>query len=762
MPSLKIFGGRRTVIGGDDLQPGAVGTIFVRVLQILVLLTPILVGIGKLIQSCGWDTYGHLSTPNNSNDSNSGAEGSSFCAQRDYHKNYPLWLLGYQTSSLLYCLTSIVTELALVRASSLGTPTEPHGRNQRVRKILEMKLVALNLINAAILAVGIYTANAVRLYYICHSLHNNDDDNNDINADNYNFENDEYEYWFASDVDDATSGGNGNTNSLNTQFPRSWWFCLSMLLLCQAMEVLMGLLSICVVCRLPKASGASTPSASGLLHNDPSSTVLDGSSPRTEHNLHHESYYGPMEELWQTRCRTCCKVSGLLTCYLFGGRDLHTTGDFTQIATILTDYLEDGGGILDIVASDVVMGFMLLWRIQTQRQVQARQRLLEQVSFSTRNRIASSNNNNNSNSIHSLATHMLQHNSSSGSYEMLIDLRSGDALNLVSSTSTGSTLFANASQGDGSASAGISASASDDLSITSKQQHHRPEPLLDVVLEDEDGSATRTSDIPTTNVATARTGPPREEALVYVTRRNGITGGIGSIPQSQTSQNSMDYDCSFREVLSDQDNFDCQIMAEGARFARHALAIYSWKLYTYMYPHKALFTLAKWRCRRIRARPDRGPLVGDTTWHLHESCVLEHVGLLDKSARGSSNTKAPPCELVYGRFDNGLLETPYGVLLDHAWNSVVITIRGSLSLEDCVIDVLCDPESLQNLGEKFGFDGQGEYCHSGVVNRSEWLYQDLERYVRSRPGVFQTWRLNYATLLPSLDLCALHYQLLLY
>ena len=38
-------------------------------------------------------------------------------------------------------------------------------------------------------------------------------------------------------------------------------------------------------------------------------------------------------------------------------------------------------------------------------------------------------------------------------------------------------------------------------------------------------------------------------------------------------------------------------------------------------------------------------------------------------------------ELVLAHFSNCLDETPYCVIVDHAWQTVVITIRGSHSLE---------------------------------------------------------------------------------
>ena len=59
---------------------------------------------------------------------------------------------------------------------------------------------------------------------------------------------------------------------------------------------------------------------------------------------------------------------------------------------------------------------------------------------------------------------------------------------------------------------------------------------------------------------------------------------------------------------------------------------------------------------------------------------------------------------------------PHCVLLDHVSQSVIVSIRGSLILEDLVTGVQIDPEPVDELGTEFGFDADGQYCHAaGVV-----------------------------------------------
>jgi hypothetical protein len=69
--------------------------------------------------------------------------------------------------------------------------------------------------------------------------------------------------------------------------------------------------------------------------------------------------------------------------------------------------------------------------------------------------------------------------------------------------------------------------------------------------------------------------------------------------------------------------------------------------------------------------------------------------------------------LCYANFSNGIAATPYAILVDEEKKSVVITVRGTLSLEDWVIDLQYVPLPLDDVGEICGFDGKGHHCHKG-------------------------------------------------
>lgn len=88
----------------------------------------------------------------------------------------------------------------------------------------------------------------------------------------------------------------------------------------------------------------------------------------------------------------------------------------------------------------------------------------------------------------------------------------------------------------------------------------------------------------------------------------------------------------------------------------------------------------------------------------------------------------PEADLVYAEFNNKLSSVPYCILLDHERSLVVLSIRGSLSLEDIVTDTLVLPESLEEVGNKYAFDGRGQYCHAGVLACFENVIRDLEKH----------------------------------
>lgn len=84
-------------------------------------------------------------------------------------------------------------------------------------------------------------------------------------------------------------------------------------------------------------------------------------------------------------------------------------------------------------------------------------------------------------------------------------------------------------------------------------------------------------------------------------------------------------------------------------------------------------------------------------------------------------------DLIYVSFKNDTTHKPYAIFLDHDKKWVVISIRGTLSLEDCVTDAICEPVELKEAGEQYGFDGENRWAHGGMLIGALHIRKELER-----------------------------------
>lgn len=49
---------------------------------------------------------------------------------------------------------------------------------------------------------------------------------------------------------------------------------------------------------------------------------------------------------------------------------------------------------------------------------------------------------------------------------------------------------------------------------------------------------------------------------------------------------------------------------------------------------------------------------------------------------------------MYANFTNTVYDRPYAIFIDRKWSTVIISIRGTLSLEDCLADANHEPVTL--------------------------------------------------------------------
>lgn len=83
-------------------------------------------------------------------------------------------------------------------------------------------------------------------------------------------------------------------------------------------------------------------------------------------------------------------------------------------------------------------------------------------------------------------------------------------------------------------------------------------------------------------------------------------------------------------------------------------------------------------------------------------------------------------KLIYASFESTPLKKPYAVFLDLEHKHIIITIRGTLTLEDWITNALHEPTEMIEVGEKWGFSGKGKWAHGGWVAAADWIRRDIE------------------------------------
>ena len=90
-------------------------------------------------------------------------------------------------------------------------------------------------------------------------------------------------------------------------------------------------------------------------------------------------------------------------------------------------------------------------------------------------------------------------------------------------------------------------------------------------------------------------------------------------------------------------------------------------------------------------------------------------------------TRNVQSEVVYASYDNTTTAKPFAIFLNHKQRSVVISIRGSLSLEDCITDAIADPVEMTSAGKKWGFNGSKRYSHGGFLMAALSIREEIEQ-----------------------------------
>ena len=168
-----------------------------------------------------------------------------------------------------------------------------------------------------------------------------------------------------------------------------------------------------------------------------------------------------------------------------------------------------------------------------------------------------------------------------------------------------------------------------------------------------------------------------------------------------------------RTFLSGQNDDDMRLMEDACYFGKYMIAIYGGKGYAILHGPSGIVALSG-GCLSCQRSFSKSRIQGDNVCGCNEIGLIKELGI-------------EPEDLAYLSFRTGVVAIPYCICVDKKRQRVVLAIRGTLSLEDLLSDITVRPVSLKQLGQKFGFEGDGEYAHSGMLASAEWLVKDLEK-----------------------------------
>lgn len=169
---------------------------------------------------------------------------------------------------------------------------------------------------------------------------------------------------------------------------------------------------------------------------------------------------------------------------------------------------------------------------------------------------------------------------------------------------------------------------------------------------------------------------------------------------------------------------DAALLREIAHYGVYAMSIYTHLMLLFVNPCSGVCKLCqslycRGGCCSGRGQVRRSMQISRDSIHGDSCCGINEAAV-------AQFTKNYDAELVYAAFENSVHVKPYAIFLDHAKQQTIITIRGTITLEDWISDGISDSVELKDAGLLWGFDGQGRYGHEGFVTAALRIRQELE------------------------------------
>mmetsp|Transcript_21788 Transcript_21788/g.60564 ORF Transcript_21788/g.60564 Transcript_21788/m.60564 type:complete len:1005 (-) Transcript_21788:65-3079(-) len=704
MPSLRLFG-RATFVSGDDLRWMLITSFIYRLVQ-LGLAVPL---IARYIYSNPWTTWKHIRRE---------------CFD-DYGIESPSWFLyeGHISVLLYICVAiflaiwGMVWSYLVFHYSSQGTPTYVEPRTPALKKLCHVHLTLVQAMRVTCTVWGISALRAVKWYCEC----------SDDAADGELYDDDVY---LRTGLIPTEEGALEKENKFETESQGLSFIATG------AVQHYCGESNGYVVCFVGLVTTHIIDfavAAAILVYT--SCKCLPISHVLTQVLFLNKRDTSWSQEKWKICCRCCLANLSCLTCCLFGGAQSVIKGDLSDFAMLMTKYFtyED---YLDVTISDAFAALIMLRRLHLQQEIESKKLLAreamdlhEQKSRGSkelssrsleeeRHKLRLELLHRMAESMHNLPKHAIS--PSGGAREADKATQSWDTVTSVvyeeqeyepqkHEVEEEEVVFVDAREGD----------EIDDAKNT--KSHQSPESVVtqaygfvtglfglhsdeENVNKDEEKSS---NDIPEQHPT------QKQEEQPESSRRQAFAQTHGSaVSTREVRGKKLALVPQFRQSIDLSDPKELYLLAQGARFIHHAEAIYFWatystrKYYAHLIVEKNIHIL-----RHIQKRADEL--------------------FLDMARNVLSMGPIPgvqPRDVEYVQFNQSLRLTPYSVVVDHAWKSVVISVRGTDSLDDVLTDITLKPIELTDAGRRYGFEGEGRHCHRGVLSRVEWIYRDLQEH----------------------------------
>merc|ERR1711871_632836 len=213
---------------------------------------------------------------------------------------------------------------------------------------------------------------------------------------------------------------------------------------------------------------------------------------------------------------------------------------------------------------------------------------------------------------------------------------------------------------------------------------------------------------------------------------------MGKLKLMQTTSRATLYDqtSTSNELPFGQSSDDIATLREVQYYYKYALGIYGHWLY--IYKSRCFLTgeteiicasNACYCCAEGRSRFETVD-TGSCQNKYCDNCVdgntcfgAQYAGLM------KTLQNIPSEDVKYASFFNSYLCSPFALIVDRSKMSVVLTVRGTLSFDDCVKDVIAEAHDLSVLARsEWGFanDDSDLYCHKGMYDTAIDIIHRLE------------------------------------